>query len=152
MSVLRKVEGIRLKNEHRTSNTQHRMMKNKIIIYTAVFSIFLLIGTIAAFSQEDIETVNDSAFTKLTRPPVAFFHDEHNERAEIEDCNVCHHMFEDGERLEDDSIGMECSECHYLKTQDAVADLIRVYHLQCSRCHLKKKEGPIICGECHRKR
>lgn len=118
-----------------------------------VFSIFLMVGTFVAFSQEDIETVNDKAFKKLTRPQVAFFHDAHNEKAAIDECNVCHHMFEDGKQLEDeDSIGMECSECHYSKTKDAAADLIRVYHLKCSGCHLKQKSGPILCSECHRKR
>jgi len=125
---------------------------NRVIAYTAVFSVFLLVETFAAFSQENIKTVNDSAFKKRTRPQVAFSHDAHNEKALIDECNVCHHMFENGKPLDDDdSIGMECSECHYSKTQDAVADLIRVYHLQCSGCHLQQKSGPVVCGECHRK-
>ena len=126
--------------------------KNQIIAYTFAFSILLLIVILPAVSQEDIETVNDSAFEKQTRPAVAFFHDEHNEKAAIEECNVCHHMFEDGKWLDDDdSIGMECSECHYSKTHDSVADLIRVYHLQCGGCHLEQKAGPVLCGECHRR-
>ncbi len=129
------------------------MTNNKIIVFISVTSLLLLIGTFSAVSQEGIEIVSDSAFTKQTRPPVQFFHDEHNEMAAIDECNVCHHMFEDGKPLEDDdSIGMECSECHYSKTQDSSADLIRSYHLQCNGCHLKQKAGPILCGECHRKR
>lgn len=128
-------------------------MKNRILIYTVVFSLFLLVETFAAFSQEDIETVNDSAFAKLTRPTVAFFHDAHNEMAAIEECNVCHHMFEDGKLSNDDgSIGMECSECHYKEAKSSIPDLIRAYHLQCSGCHLKQKNAPVMCGECHRRK
>ena len=128
------------------------LKKYKVVIYTAVPIIFLLAGTFAAFSRKILKTVSDSAFTKQTRPAVAFFHDAHNERAEIEDCNVCHHMFENGERLvDDDSIEWNVRNVHYSKMQDDVADLIRVYHLQCSGCHLKQKTGPVMCGECHRK-
>jgi len=127
-------------------------MKNKFIPYSAVFSLLLLIITFSAFSQEDIETVADSAFKNPTRPGVAFFHDEHNENAVIEECNVCHHMFENGKRLDDDdSIGMECSECHYSEAEGSISDLIRVYHLQCSVCHQAQKIGPVLCGECHRR-
>lgn len=129
------------------------MKKYKIVIYAAVPIIFLLAGTFTAFSQEDIETVNDSAFTKLTRPAVVFSHDAHNEMAAIEECNVCHHMFEDGKLSnDDDSIGMECSECHYTEAENSIPDLIRAYHLQCSGCHRQQKIGPVMCGECHRRK
>jgi hypothetical protein len=128
------------------------MKKFKIVIYTAVPIIFLLAGIFVAFSQEDMETVSDSAFTKQTRPAVVFFHDAHNEMAAIEECNVCHHMFKDGKLSDDDdSIGMECSECHYNEPESSIPDLIRMYHLQCGGCHLKQKIGPVMCGECHRK-
>jgi hypothetical protein len=31
----------------------------------------------------------------------------------IEDCNECHHVYEDGEKLEDESSeDSSCSECH----------------------------------------
>lgn len=125
----------------------------KMISYTVFFGVFLLAGTFSAFSQNDIETVNDNAFEKQIRPGVVFSHDAHNEKAEIDDCTICHHMFEDGEKLDyEESIGMECSDCHFAEPQESMIDLIRVYHLQCSGCHVKQKAGPIICGECHRKR
>ncbi len=127
------------------------MVKNKIISYTAVFSVFLLILTVAAFSTDYIETVDDSAFEKKTRPPAAFFHDAHNETAGIDDCSVCHHLYEDGQKTDDMSVGMECSECHMSAPEDSAADLIRAYHLQCGGCHMEQKAGPIMCGECHRK-
>ena len=112
----------------------------------------MLITSFSALSQEDIKTVDDSAFEKKTRPPAVFFHDAHNENAGIYDCNECHHIYEDGKRSDDEtSIGMECSECHYAKDRDAIIDLIRSYHLLCSGCHLQQKAGPVICGQCHRK-
>jgi hypothetical protein len=57
--------------------------------------------------------VRDSAFTDRMRPSVPFLHDEHNEMADIEECNECHHVWEDGKILEwDSSEDKECSECH----------------------------------------
>ena len=128
------------------------MKRFKLTALTTVLGSWFFLITAAGLCQEDIETVRDSSFKELTRPAVAFFHDAHNEKAAIEECNVCHHMFEDGKKLEhDDSVGMECSQCHYANTDDSVAGLIRVYHLQCSGCHLKQKAGPVMCGECHLK-
>ena len=125
-------------------------MMNKTLLYSLALSIALLILTAGGFSQEDVETVHDSAFEKQMRPAVFFFHDTHNENAGIDDCTVCHHMYENGQKSEyDDSVGMECSECHLNNSNNSEADLIRVYHLQCGGCHMKQKSGPILCGECH---
>ena len=71
------------------------MKQNKILLYAVVFSIFFFFRIFFAVSQEGTETVNDSAFEKRSRPPVTFFHDAHNEMANINECNVCHHLFED---------------------------------------------------------
>ena len=129
------------------------MKKFKILPYAALFSVFLLAGTMAAFAQENIEIVHDAAFENQTRPPVAFAHDAHNEKAGIDDCGECHHASADGEKqMGDDSVGMECSQCHYGKPGQGVADLIRAYHLQCAGCHGERKAGPVLCGECHRRR
>ena len=68
----------------------------KIRILTAILFTALLIFGITAFSQDDVTHVEDSAFTERMRPPVPFNHDEHNETAEIEECSVCHHKYEDG--------------------------------------------------------
>lgn len=95
-----------------------------------------------AVSQEDVTVVNDSAFTKRTRPAAMFVHDAHNEKAEIADCAECHHG-PDGTTSE----GQECSECH--KTGDSTRPLVKAYHGQCRGCHIEKKAGPVQCGECH---
>lgn len=103
-----------------------------------------------ALSQEYIERVADSGFTKQKRAGVPFFHDEHNEKAGVEDCSICHHVYTDGViDPYDSSEGMECSECH-LSEGDSDLSLARVYHLQCKGCHQEKKAGPVACAECHK--
>ena len=125
---------------------EKRMVMLYIIITLLVFSFVVISG----FSQDDVTIVEDSAFAEKMRPPVPFMHDEHNETAEIEECNICHHVYEDGEKVEDESSeDMECSECHELDDSENPMSLVKIYHVQCKRCHQKKKSGPIMCGECH---
>ncbi|MDM8525985.1 cytochrome c3 family protein [Desulfococcaceae bacterium HSG8] len=127
-------------------------MRKNILIYMAIMVLGSLFFNVSVFSQEDITAVEDSAFDvrQIMRPPVPFFHDEHNEKAGVEECNICHHTYEDGKKVEDDSSeGMECSECHTLEDKSDPAPLVRVYHLQCKGCHEERKAGPVMCGECH---
>ena len=116
-----------------------------------LFLLLCLLGfAAAAYSQGYIKTVEDSAFseTERMRPVVAFNHDQHNEAAGISECNTCHHVYKNGEKLPDQaSYGMECSSCHLVESKDRL-DLIRVYHLQCKACHLAQKAGPVQCGGC----
>jgi hypothetical protein len=120
---------------------------------TASIILAALVSTIAVFSarsQEDVKFVTDSAFTSHMRPPVPFNHDKHNETAQIEDCGTCHHVYQDGKRVDGDaSAGTLCSDCHTLKKGDNPMSLVRVYHLQCKGCHIEKKTGPVLCSECH---
>ena len=117
----------------------------------------LLLGVLAVlpvFSQEDITEVADSAFDprEMTRPPVRFAHDAHNGKAELGECGVCHHVYdENGMPAEGESSeGTECSECHFPDKGDTLS-LVRAYHLQCRGCHEERKAGPVTCGECHLK-
>ena len=128
------------------------MMRKKIIFYIGfLWGIFYLPLHIAV-SQEEILSVEDSAFSKHTRPGVKFPHQKHTQIKQIKDCNHCHHVYQDGLWVHDaDSIGMECSECHYKTQQDTILDVIRIYHLQCKGCHMAQKKGPVLCGQCHRK-
>lgn len=113
--------------------------------------LILMVGTLS-MGQEDIESVNDSAFLEKRRPPVSFAHDDHNEKAAIEDCHTCHHVYEDGKKIEDDSSeGMECSECHVNDKEKITIELSGVYHKQCKGCHMAQKAGPVLCSECHKK-
>lgn len=123
----------------------------KIRVFMAIlFAAVLIFFGMTAFSQEDVETVEDSAFLERMRPPVPFKHDEHNETAEIDECTDCHHTYEDGKLVEDESSeDMECSECHASEEDSYSISLVKAYHINCKRCHLEKKIGPVMCAECH---
>ena len=129
-------------------------MRHKLHRYTIYFSVVLCITlcSIPAFSQEDT-VLKVEAFGTLERPISAFDHDTHNEKAEIEDCAVCHHVYKDGKLVEGESSeDQACSECHTLKAQGAQPGLRMAYHRQCKECHVEKKKGPVACGECHVKK
>ena len=120
------------------------------LILIAVFALIFLVVT--SHSQEDVTTVNDSAFEKHMRPAVRFAHDEHNEKAEIEECNECHHVYKDGKKDEfSSSEDSECSECHASENDAYPISLVKVYHINCKGCHLERKSGPVMCAECHPK-
>ena len=126
------------------------MKKNLILalILPALWACLIL----PALSQEDMEVVEDQGFMKNQRPAAVFKHDSHNENAEIEECNECHHIYENGEKLEDESSeDQPCSDCHSEKGSgaDGQPRLVKAFHLNCKGCHLKVKKGPIMCGECH---
>ena len=92
-------------------------MKKEIFLLMVLLLVGILL--IPAFSQEDMEVVDNEGFSKKQRPPVTFRHDEHNETAEIEDCIECHHVYENGEKLEDGSSeDQSCSECHDEKSTE----------------------------------
>jgi len=117
-----------------------------ILIAPVLFGFFFL----PAFSQEDMEVVNDAGFALKQRPPAVFAHDAHNELAEIEDCSECHHVYEDGKKLEDESSeDLSCSECHEKNSSGEQPGLRRAFHMNCKGCHLEHHKGPVMCGQCH---
>jgi len=127
------------------------MKKAAVFIFAiVVVSAFLFVS---AYSQEEMTSVDSSVFTKPERTPSIFRHDEHNEKAGIEECNKCHHVYEDGKLLEDESSeDQRCSDCHELKSSgSSTPALMKAYHTNCKGCHLEQKKGPIMCGECHLK-
>ena len=124
------------------------MMKNVIFLLIAG----LLVGTQLkpAFSQEDLAFVDNDGFIKKRRPPVVFRHDEHNQAAQIEECNECHHIYEGGQKLEDESSeDQSCSDCHAEEGDGDKPDLRKAFHSNCKGCHQEAKKGPIMCGNCH---
>ena len=52
---------------------------------------------------ETLEKISNSVFSKPRQPSVGFMHDEHNEMAGIDDCAVCHHLYEDNTLVQDES-------------------------------------------------
>jgi len=124
-------------------------MKKCLRLMLMVPAIWVLL-ILTAFSQEDMAEVKDDGFQKRQRPPVVFNHDAHNETAEIEACSECHHLYENGQKLEDDSSEDQlCSDCHSDKASDKKPRLRKAFHLNCKGCHLERKKGPIMCGSCH---
>lgn len=106
-----------------------------------------------ADSQDDSVRMDTSAFELPRRSAVVFDHDAHNEAAQIDDCAVCHHVWEDGKLVPDESSeDTPCSDCHNLVAgPDNPTPLINAFHVQCRSCHVKKGKGPLLCAECHKK-
>ena len=97
-----------------------------------------------------MEVVDDSGFFNRQRPPAVFQHDAHNEKAQIEECNECHHVYENGKKLEDESSeDQSCSDCHEQKDAGKQPGLRKAFHFNCKGCHLAKRQGPVMCGTCH---
>ncbi|MCB2147156.1 MAG: cytochrome c family protein [Deltaproteobacteria bacterium] len=113
-------------------------------------SIAIVLAFTAAWSQDDMTVVDNAAFNNPQRTPSVFVHDEHNETAGIDDCAECHHVYEGGKRVEDESSeGQSCSECHDLQGSGNQPSLIKAFHANCKGCHQEQGKGPIMCGECH---
>ncbi len=110
-----------------------------------------LFGLVAhGFSQEDMRFVDNIVFEKPARPPALFDHDTHNEKSDIEDCSICHHLYENGKLLENESSeDQSCSECHDTRSTSRTVSLRKAFHLNCKGCHLTNNTGPIMCGQCH---
>ena len=123
---------------------------------TGLYLLMILMAGIGlivvAYSQEDMAFVDNGAFLNPQRAPSIFKHEDHNEAAEIEDCNECHHVYEEGVRLEDESSEDQmCSECHDLDASGNTPGLMKAFHTNCKGCHISQKKGPLMCGECHLK-
>ena len=128
------------------------MRKRALALFVIVVGLVFSFAFTPAYSQEDITVLKDSAFKNRQRSAAVFVHEEHNEKAEIEECNVCHHLYEDGKKIEDESSEDQyCSDCHELKASGSIPALMKAFHMNCKECHLDQKEGPVTCGECHKK-
>lgn len=130
-------------------------MKHKLLILTL---ILLLIPVWGAFSEEqpsdqspELERLDNTVFNKTRRPGAVFSHDDHNEKAGLDDCAVCHHVYEEGILVADESSEDSlCSECHALVPEPANRFSLSVaFHNRCRDCHFESKKGPVLCGECH---
>jgi len=118
--------------------------------FTILLSVALIgVGAWTAHSQEEMTHVDTAGFADPMRPPARFEHDAHNDAAGIEDCAVCHHVYDDsGHRMtEESNEGTPCADCH----GDRPVELSRRYHQACKQCHLQQNAGPVMCGQCHRR-
>jgi len=109
--------------------------------------ILLLITSVYSYSKQDLERLDNTIFQNPQRPGAIFMHDEHNEVSHIEDCAVCHHVYQDKNQSSEDSL---CSECHNLKPDNENSISLQVaFHKRCKQCHFDQNKGPVLCGECH---
>jgi hypothetical protein len=121
-----------------------------ILWVVAAVGLFFIVS---AWSQEDMKSVSSEPFIRSQRPEAVFPHDAHNEKAAIESCNECHHVYENGKRVADESSeDRRCADCHGLEDAGRQPGLMKAFHLNCKGCHLSKKKGPVMCGECHVRR
>ena len=127
-------------------------MKTQWKASAGIALVFVLIAAATAFSGINEGTVGDPAFEKKARPVVSFDHGAHMDYAGVEDCNTCHHVFdEDGVFLEDESSeDSSCSECHLEDGADTM-ELMAAYHDRCITCHTNEQAGPVTCNACHAK-
>lgn len=128
------------------------MRKRIVALYIGIAILVSMFALVPAYTQEDIMSLEDDAFMDRQRPAAVFNHDQHNEKAEIEECNVCHHIYEGGKWVEDESSeGQGCSDCHNVEEGHPTRPLMKAYHDLCKQCHLDNDKGPVTCGECHPK-
>ena len=121
--------------------------KSVVILILVLISVIFVLP---AVGQEDMVVVEGDSFEVQRRPSSVFRHEAHNEAAEIEECNECHHVYESGEKITDESSeDQRCADCHTEKSAGNQPGLRRAFHLNCKGCHQSKKQGPVMCGECH---
>lgn len=128
-----------------------KMDPKQILTITGLLAVMLIFCT-AVYSQDDIVRMDNTTFDNPQRTAAVFDHDIHNEAAELEDdCALCHHVFENGALLEDESSeDSACGDCHGLKpASDNAVSLRKAFHSRCRSCHFELKQGPVLCGECH---
>ena len=128
------------------------MFKRLLVLLILSSTCSVLI--ISAHSQEDMQVVSNDPFDEPRRPPSVFRHDEHNELAGIETCNVCHHIYDDGGQLieGESSEDQLCSDCHRLERSGTKPGLMKAFHINCKGCHKTRMKGPLMCGQCHVRR
>ncbi|MCA1795536.1 MAG: acidic tetraheme cytochrome c3 TmcA [Desulfotignum sp.] len=115
--------------------------------------VLVLAAGWTAFSDQDsqyLERLDNWAFESPRRPGAVFSHDDHIFDLD-DDCSICHHVYEDGELVPDESSeDYYCSDCHSLKpAPDNGMPLEAAYHKLCRDCHFDRGQGPVLCGECH---
>jgi hypothetical protein len=124
-------------------------MNKMKLLKSATLSAILYLFLSTALANET-PTIDISVYNKMHRPTVMFYHDNHNDKAVLDECNMCHHVYKKGQLIPDESSeDQKCSECHSVVIKDNLTTLTTAFHKRCKGCHLQLKKGPFLCSECH---
>ncbi len=124
----------------------------RLLILVLIIPILVAFSLVFPAGSETLSVISDPAFVHPEKPKVLFNHDMHNEKAAIETCQTCHHVYKNGRISETESSeDRPCSACHQADHVGRGLTLASAFHKQCRGCHLKQKKGPFACGECHKK-
>lgn len=125
-------------------------MKQKYTLFLVL--TFMAVTISSASDLYETERLDNTVFVTPQRIAAVFDHDDHNEKASLEDdCSVCHHVYEGKKLIPDESSEDSlCSECHGIKANpENTIPLRMAFHKRCKTCHFVSKKGPVLCGECH---
>jgi hypothetical protein len=126
-------------------------MRKKGLYFIVVMALFSW-AWVSSFSDEEKSRIDNEEFENPKRVACVYDHDGHQDASEVVECNVCHHLYEDGKKVEDEtSEGESCAECHELNSSEETLPLRKAYHTRCKGCHMTEKAGPVLCGECHQR-
>ena len=127
-------------------------MQGRKLVWVGLAILALFLPVIPVLSQPEPPSFMDEAFNSPQRPGALFDHDAHTEYDVARECYVCHHLYEDGKLVpEESSEDAKCAECHQLDPEGPAPGLMQAYHKRCKGCHEKQEKGPITCGECHKR-
>lgn len=124
-------------------------MKKKGVFLMVAVATFLMATW--ALAQQEVLKLEHQAFVSRQRPAVVFPHAQHYGTLA---CTDCHHFYENGKNVWDESRETNCAACHGLKAEGGKMGLMPAFHGKCLNCHRKtkaegKNAGPVVCGECH---
>ena len=131
-----------------------RPMRTQSMIPGLVLFLVLCHGSILLAQSEVIMLDHQEMFEKKHYPPVPFPHELHMESI---GCLDCHHDYQDGKNVLDESLleegnpSAQCVTCHRL---EICCDVQKAYHGLCMGCHLRaaakgNPSGPRMCAGCH---
>lgn len=121
------------------------MKRKSVALVMTVACVFVFA---LAYAQDDIQSLEHDIFVGRQRPAAVFSHEQHADTAGI-DCMECHHAYENGENVWDDSMETDCTACHVLEAEGKKMSAMKAFHTNCKGCHEKEGKGPVTCGECH---
>ncbi len=136
-----------------------KLLMGRVLLLGAV-TMTLIVGPLSADDMPEDILIENEGYATDRKGPVSFSHLSHSEDYGVE-CRECHHIYEDGENVWDESDEVQkCRECHIpTENRGKVKKLKIAFHRKCKNCHRKlTKEGMSDdapyrkCSDCHEKK